>query len=153
MNFDTNTICKCSDIDIYLLYFIELEEMIKLTILSTEQYQIMHKQQFIKELFIINGTDFRKKICTLFISSFNIIDYASLDNYIVLIKYIYESVNEFKYTKNAINYASYNNHINILDWFAEISCSTDNFNSKYEFKYDRNTISFAAYNGARRRSR
>ena len=178
MNFDTNTICKCFDIDIYLLYFIEITPMVRLLELSKEQYQIMHKQQFIKELFIINSPEFKKKYGALnglqYLKS-NIIDNAALDNYISLIKYMYKSATEFKYTSNAIKYASYNNHINILDWFAKICYCTHKTKSKsrgrgkgnfaiaklpaaaekcvtfflapYEFKYDTCTIDWAAYNG------
>ena len=48
-----NTICKFPDIDIYLLYFIDLTTIANITSLSREQYQIIHEQKFIKELYAL----------------------------------------------------------------------------------------------------
>ena len=45
---------------------------------------------------------------------------------------------EFKYNGWAINYASENGHIAILDWFK---------NSEFEFKYDEWAINYASENG------
>jgi len=59
---------------------------------------------------------------------------------------------EFKYTENAIDWASENGHVHILDWFDRFTRSTDasgctNKNTRYEFKYTKNAINEASKNG------
>ena len=127
-----NTICKLADIDIYLLYFIDIKTVIRLLTISKDQNNL-----------IIN-LDFAKEICALMqkygykYGYKKIIDISAAHNYISLIKWISESFleeNEFQYTQNAIDNAAACGHIDVLDWFA---------NSKYKFKYSTNAIDFAS---------
>ena len=45
-----NTICKFADIDIYLLYFINIDTILAITEISKDQYILMNNLDFIKQL-------------------------------------------------------------------------------------------------------
>ena len=128
-----NTICKFADIDTYFLYFLDIKTVLKLTTISKEQYILILNLDYVKELYALVQKH----------GYYNIIDNAANYNYISLIKKISQfSLWEFKYTEDAINLASGEGHIDVLEWFA---------NSKYEFIYTKDAINFAAGNGARER--
>ena len=129
-----NTICKLADIDIYLLYYLDIKTVLAVTEISKEQNTLMINLDFVKQLRTLVQKHGYK----------NIIVKAVKYNYISLIIWVSDSINKFKYSSDAINSAAENGHINILDWFA---------NSRYKFKYSKYAIDNAAQNGARRRLR
>ena len=124
------TICGIADIDIYLLYYLDISSVLHLTIISKDQYNTLTNLDFIRELRLLN----HKYLITIF----NIIYYASLHNYIALMDWINESVNEFRYDETAIANAAANSNISVLNWFDK---------SNYKFKYNANTIIKASENG------
>ena len=93
-----NTICKIADIDIYLLYYLDIKTILKLLLLSIQQNTLMKNLEFIKQLRIIVQKYGHN----------NIVDTAARYNYISLMQWLSESINEFKYSSNAIDKAAVN---------------------------------------------
>ena len=62
---------------------------------------------------------------------------ASFNGHIQVLEWFKNSGYEFKYSKNAIIWASKNKKIQVLEWFK---------NSGYEFKYSKYAINEACYN-------
>lgn len=92
-------ICKVADIDAYLLYYLDFESIMHLTCVSKDQYAFITNLSFIQELKLLK----EKHI----INIYNIIEHASYYNYITLINWIDESINEFIYDDDALDRSSY----------------------------------------------
>ena len=122
-----NTICNFPDIDIYLLYYLDIKSMMRLMSTSQNQYNLLSGLEFIKELKSLK--DFEK---------IHIINYAAKYNYLSLIIWIDKSINNFDYNAHAITMASEYANIRILDWFDK---------SDHEFKYNESAINYASLNG------
>lgn len=118
----TITICNFPDLDVYLLYYLDIKTIFQLMLISKNQYNLLSKQDFIQQLCLLK----RKNI-----KIFEIIEYACKYNYLELIKWIDASVNEFLYDPWAINAAALLSNISILDWFK---------NSNHIFIYTKTTI-------------
>ena len=167
-----NTICNFPDIDIYLLLFLDLKNIIVVSIISKAQYALVTKLDYIKELYQIRNIEpnIYNKILrnsNIIDTEFNIIDYAAGCNYIALIRYFNESISSFVYTRGAINNACKNGHIEILEWFdkskydfiyalSSINNECENAHievldwfdkSKYDFMYNKNAINNACSQG------
>ena len=133
-----NTICKFADIDIYLLYYLDIKTIIRLSTISKDQHTLINSLDFINEIYSLEPGKIDKTEEGRIIPFYDeIIDEASSHNYISLIKWIDASVNKFIYSRKAIDNASTNGHINILDWFDK---------SPHEFKYSKYGIRGAIEN-------
>ena len=130
-----NTICKFTDIDTYLLYFIDLSLLFTLTTISKDQNKHMFNLDFVKELHIIVQKYGYK----------NIIDNAAKHNYVSVLNWLADTKYDFKYFK--INYnkpmPSRNGYIDLLNRDA---------NSIYVLQYFTYAIDEASAYGARIRS-
>ena len=92
------TICNVEDIDIYFLYYLDLDSVIALLTISKNQYVIMMKQDFVKQLI-----ELKKKYK---IDITNIITYSSTHNYLALIKWVNESINKLYVNNLCVYHAS-----------------------------------------------
>ena len=45
-----NTICKIADIDIYLLYFLKIKTIFVLSSITTDENELISKQDFFREI-------------------------------------------------------------------------------------------------------
>ena len=114
------TLFNFPDIDIYLLYYLDIQSIMRLAMVT--------KDNLIFNLnFVIQLRQIKKQ------SIVDIINYSCSYNYLSLIIWIHESVNEFKYEKWAINYAAAHGNIDVLEWFDK---------SSYKILYDKNAINW-----------
>ena len=118
-------ISSIPDIDIYMLYFLDIKSIMRLATISKDQYVLISNLVFIK--------DWCKIHCV-----HNVIDIAAGFGLISIIKWIDESTNDFIYSSEAIDTASKNGYVWILEWFN---------NSGYEFKYTCYAIDWACLYG------
>lgn len=126
-------ITTISELDIELLYYLDIESVINVCCISKFEYNI------------ISDLDFYKQLLSLKTKSIdNIIYAAAQHNYVSLIEWISKSINKFHYSSNIIDNACKHGNIDVLEWFAK---------SNYKFEYTEHAIIQAAANGARRRSR
>ena len=156
------TICNVEDIDIYFLYYLDLDFVIAVLTVSKNQYAIMMKQDFVKQL-----VELKKKYK---IDITNIITYSSTHNYLALIQWVSESINNLYINNLCIYYASKNGHLQVLELLNsiahQIKCDINIINIVCEyghlyilqwfykfndFKFSKNSISVAIYKGARER--
>ena len=137
-----NTICNFPDIDVYLLLFLDLKNIIVISIISRRQYELIIQLDYIKELNQIKKLEpnIYKNIMFPYKNDthYNIVDYAAKYNCIALIRYLDETISSFVYTCNAIINACKKGHIEVLNWFDK---------SNYEFLYNDNAINYACLNG------
>ena len=120
-----------SDIDIYLLYYLDLQSLLPITLLCKSQYTLLSDQAFIKELRSLKQK--HKKV-----NVDNIISHAIRYNYIAIINWIHQSRNRFNYGCHAIYKACRYGNIEVLEWFDK---------SHYIFKYNNTTIDEACKYG------
>ena len=126
-----STICNFSDVDIYILYYLDIGSILKLNTLSTKQNILISNQQFVKEI-----RQLKQKYKN--INKNNIIDYACKKNYISILEWVHNSINDFRYTVYSIIWASGNGYMSILEWL---------YKSGYEIKYSDTVICEASCNG------
>lgn len=100
-------IVSIPDIDIYILYYLDIKSVTSLGTISKSSNVLISNVQFMKEFYLLNNI--------YDINKFNIIQYASKHNYIALIKYMDESTNDFIYTIDAIDLATYYGHLPVLE--------------------------------------
>ena len=143
------------DIDIYLLYYLDLQSLLPITLLCKRQNGLLSDQVFIKELRLLKQK--HKKV-----NANNIISYASRYNYIAIINWVHKSKNKFNYEVYALYKACQYGNIQVLDWFDKYNYMTIDKSeaskygsdgilkyfgmSKYEFKYSY-AIIYACENG------
>ena len=95
-----NTICRLPDIDIYLLYYLSIENIDVLACISKSQYELLGSIPFVQEFYMLRRDNCLGKY---------VIDYAAEYGYLSLIKWSRredESINNFLYTEEAINSAA-----------------------------------------------
>ena len=119
-----------SELDATLLYYLDVCSIISFIRITKEQYEILTKIDFVKELCIINKQN-------EILNDVDLVYLASVNGFVSVLEWFKNTEFEFKYTKHAINGASANAHINVLEWFK---------NSPYEFKYSASAINMAAEN-------
>ena len=123
------TICNFPDIDIYLLYYLDIKSVIRLSAISKDQHTLLSNLDFIRELHLLKNT--------LGTQQKNTINYASQYNFISILQWMHDSSNEFLYTDNAIDFAALHGHVSVLNWF-------DKMSDIYEFKYSKYAINWAS---------
>ena len=140
-----NTICNFPDINIYLLYYLNITNIMKLTMISKSQNALLLELDFVKELLLLKkpvlhipkytietdvyGTYIRENKNTDL--DYCIVDEAAKNNYLSVIIWMHESINNFNYTEKAINATS---SIAVLNWFKD---------SGLKFKYDKTAVNGA----------
>ena len=125
------TICGLSDIDIYMLYYLDIKSVLNLATVSKDYNVLITNLDFIKDVYLL------KSKCVN-INKGNIVYYASQFNCISLLQWLYDSANEFIYTCSAIDSAASRGNIDVLIWF-------DKF--VHDFKYSQSGINLAAAYG------
>lgn len=126
-----NTLLHLPDVETYLLYYLDIRTIIRLTSISKDQYTLLTNIKFVSELRIMRKTK-------------NIVGTASQKGFITVLNWLDSSINKFIYTPVSTILASEMGHVHILDWFDK---------SRHQFIYSNCAITVAAANGARRRSR
>ena len=120
-----NTICNFPDIDVYLLLFLDLKNIIVLSLISKNQNTLISDLDYIKELYKLrhnHPTSYNYGVRNydskrMYIGCNCIIDMAAKYNYMVLIRHIHNSVTKFEYTYLTIHYATQYGNIEVLQWF------------------------------------
>lgn len=121
-------ITSVSDLDIEILYYLDIESIIHLSLITKYQYKLISNLGFIKELLSLKYPG---------IKSLVLVDIAASNNCLLLLEWLSNSVNSFRYTVNAIDEASRKGHIGVLEWFKK---------SGYKMNYTYEAIDFASHN-------
>lgn len=103
-----NTILKHLDIDVYLLNFLDLVSIIRLTIISKNQYALLLKQEFIADIYRLQRINCHPKNY--------IIRYACLNNSIPVLEWALRSNLKFDNIVSLRVCARIGSHNNILEW-------------------------------------
>ena len=144
-----------SDCDNYLINYLPLTDIINLLLTNTSLKKLVSKTKIYSEYAQLKGIGknkileycYEKGLINILKNYYwnkknifidDAINYASKNAHIVVINWFKESDFQFKYNSNAINYASENGHIAVLQWFKE---------SGLEFKYSTYAINYASKNG------
>ena len=99
-----NTICPIPDIDTYLLYYLDIKTIMRLTTISKDQHILLSNITPIKEIKLINLSVNANHLNNIS----NLIYFAAYHGYLSLIQWIHESKHLFKYDKHAVNAAAGN---------------------------------------------
>ena len=118
-----------SDVDKYLVQFLDLPSIKKVMVLSKIINKNLNKLRIIKQ---INEYINDKKYYL-----HDIIIWASKKGYVEILEWS-KIKNEICFCKHAIASASENGHVEILEWFK---------NSRYDFLYDEHAVNYASQNG------
>ena len=88
-----NTICKISDIDIYILYFLKIKTIFVLSTITKEENELISKQDFIREMKQLRQEYKMKKY---FIKKYFIIDLASQYRYVSILQKKYMELRDIE---------------------------------------------------------
>lgn len=98
-----------NELDIYLLYYLDIKTVFTISAISKYQYELITNQQFVKDLSILKENT-------------KIIDYALQNNYISILQWFDESVNEINYDILSVGWVVWYGYIEILDWLKKNKC-------------------------------
>ena len=125
-----STILNNVDLDIYLLYYLDIATIIDMACVSHAINILFKNTLFIRELYLTRNINYG--IC---FSIEYVINVAVQNNYMNLLQWIHNSINPFIYTALTIDLAALYGHDNILEWL---------HNAKYDIHYTQKTINNAA---------
>ena len=99
-----------SDLDIYLLNFLDIESILTLSLVSKTEHNLLTSNKFFIDLFHI----VKKETLTEFLK--NPIDLVCKYGSTIVLEWFKNSNYEFKSDEKAIDWASKNGHTNVLEW-------------------------------------
>ena len=125
-----STILNHPDLDIYLLYYLDIRTIIDMASVSRALNILFKNTPFIYELYLTKNDKNNSLCCSIEY----IINVAVQNNYVNLLQWIHSSVHIFIYSPLTINLAALYGHYNILEWL---------YNAKYHLQYSQRTIANA----------
>ena len=103
------TVCNIADIDIYLLFYLDLDSIINLLSVSKMQYNVLSNLVFVKQLVSLKQ---KYEYCNLR----SVVLLGSKHDYLELIKWIDMSINNLYIYSDAIYNACKYGYVSMLEW-------------------------------------